>query len=109
MLNRAAIALKPKQPMIDWINSQSDTIHMEAITNDLTLSLIPEIEMDDDFNEGINANWENLFEDNLAEWHTDPKMWPKNRTLEMFYEWFEILKFSVIQDLVGEKLVDDEA
>ena len=38
-------------------------------------------------------------------WLTDPKMWPQNRTWEMFEEWFELQSCESVDDLVvGEPL-----
>jgi hypothetical protein len=36
---------------------------------------------------------------------TDEASWPKNRTLEMFREWFEVQMSSIVEDLfLGEAL-----
>jgi len=36
---------------------------------------------------------------------TDEACWPKNRTLEMFEEWFEVQMSSIVEDLyLGEAL-----
>ena len=36
---------------------------------------------------------------------TDEASWPKNRTLEMFNKWFEVLMGSIVEDLhLGEAL-----
>ena len=41
----------------------------------------------------------------LEGWVTDDASWPKNRTLEMFKEWFEALMGSIVEDLyLGEAL-----
>ena len=41
----------------------------------------------------------------LEGWVTDEACWPKNRTLEMFEEWFEVQMSSIVEDLcLGEAL-----
>ena len=36
----------------------------------------------------------------LKGWLTDEAYWPKNRTFEMFGEWFQIQMSSIVEDLV---------
>ena len=43
--------------------------------------------------------WPGLFEAMLEGWVTDEACWPRNRTFEMFQEWFEIQMTSVVEDL----------
>ena len=41
----------------------------------------------------------------LEGWLRDESMWPRNRTFQMFEEWFEIQMCSLVQDLYcGEPL-----
>ena len=49
--------------------------------------------------EVLEEFWPALLEAMLAGWVTDEELWPKNRTLEMFREWFEVQVSSVVQDL----------
>ena len=39
------------------------------------------------------------FEAMLEGWVTDEAYWPKDRTFEMFCEWFEVQMSSIVQDL----------
>ena len=41
-----------------------------------------------------------------AGWVTDKECWPKNRTLEMFREWFEVQMISILQDLYLDEPLD---
>ncbi len=47
----------------------------------------------------VPVRTEPAFEALLAAWLTDPAGWPRERTFEMFQEWFEIQMTSVVEDL----------
>ena len=47
----------------------------------------------------IEKRWKGFFEYKLAGWYTDESLWPKNRTLKMFREWFAIEYRSMVWDL----------
>ncbi len=57
---------------------------------------------------GILAKcFEVIFEEELGGWHTDQSAWPENRTFEKFREWFSLEFHSVVEDLCGYEVVDD--
>ena len=57
---------------------------------------------------GILAKcFEVIFEEELGGWHTDQSAWPENRTFEKFHEWFSLEFHSVVEDLCGYEVVDD--
>jgi hypothetical protein len=49
-----------------------------------------------------------VFELELDGWHTDESVWPQNRTLAMFKEWFHIELHSIVEDLVDDEIVDED-
>ena len=116
MLNRAAVILKYREPAVRWINeadpyNEDPGISAESLEDERTVYLISE---DDDIGDDcgqswVKANFESLFEAELEGWYTDPALWPEDRTLELFYEWFKVEYHSVIIDTVGGELYDDEA
>ena len=81
MLNRSAVIVKPRQPYLEWTR-RDDTEGLaesvfETLRKEPTIYLLPEYEAS----------------------------WPKNRTLEMFREWFEVQMSSIVEDLyLGEAL-----
>jgi hypothetical protein len=112
MTNRAAIALEPKQPMIEWIRSNDDSnVAIETITDELVLFQVEEVESMIFFDELLKLNWEMFFSYQLHQWNADESVWPKARNYAMFQDWFTIKKFSTIQDLVvdGGSCCDDES
>ena len=49
-----------------------------------------------------------IFERELEAWHTDESAWPTARTFEVFCEWFDIEMHSIVEDLCGDLITDDE-
>ena len=115
MINRAAVILKYKKPAVTWINDADPVDNNPGITllsanEDKIVYLIreedavtPEI-----LNQWIKLNYKVLFESELEGWYTDEGLWPKNRDLNIFYEWFEIECHTVIEDTVDLPIENDE-
>ncbi len=57
---------------------------------------------------GISENYETLFKNELEGWYTDESSWPQKRDYKTFNEWFDVECHSVILDLVGDEIVDNE-
>lgn len=117
MINRAAVILKYKAPAVKWINEADPNakgrefdISLESVNEERTVYLIPEEDADNDaaFKKWIRRYYSTLFEWELEGWYTDEEMWPKDRTLELFNEWFEVQCHTVIEDTVGDPIEDDE-
>ena len=115
MVNRGAVLLKYREPAVRWIN-EADPYHddpditSEWLEQERTIYLISNEDANGQaaVRDWIEANFETLFESELEGWYTDPELWPKDRTLELFDEWFEVEYHSVIVDTVGEPIYDDE-
>lgn len=116
MLNRGAIILKYREPAVRWVNeadpyNDDPGITAESLRQERTVYLISENDSDGEktVEKWIEANFPVLFEAELDGWYTDPALWPQNRTLNLFLEWFDVEYHSVIVDTVGAELRDDEA
>ena len=103
MLNRSAVILKPRRSYLEWAQRDDaeglaetvfETLHAEP-----TVYLLPEYEDPPTQHEVLKEFWPRLFEAMLEGWVTDEAYWPKDRTFEMFCEWFEIQMSSIVQDL----------
>lgn len=101
-INRSAVILRAKTPFLEWQSSTSE-INVEEL---LALSKEQEPvvylvqENEDSHEEVIKKEWSHLFESELFAWDTDEAMWPQDRSLEMFGEWFEIEVFLLVVDQV---------
>lgn len=50
--------------------------------------------------------WPALFDAMLNGWVTDHSLWPRDRTLEMFHEWFEVQTFDTVEDLYRDEAIE---
>ena len=64
-----------------------------------TIYLLPKYE-DSSTQQGVLEEfWPDILEAMLGRWVTDEALWPKNRTFEMFHQWFEVQMSSIVEDL----------
>ena len=61
--------------------------------------LLPEYGDADSEREILDDFWPDLFAAMLNCWLTDEQQWPKNRTHQMFGEWFDLQMCPVVEDL----------
>ncbi|MHB8708746.1 MAG: nucleotidyl transferase family protein [Desulfuromonadales bacterium] len=115
MINRAAVLLKCKAPMVQWINTSdpcndNPQISQEEANRDRTVYLISDHDAYDDkaLARWIKGNYAALFESELEGWYTDESLWPQPRSLKLFHEWFEVECHSLIEDTVGGPIEDDD-
>ena len=115
MVNRVAIILKYKEPAIRWINDadpceRDHEITAEDVNDDRTVYLISTEDGDGApaVDRWIKRNYKTVFEEELEGWYTDPSLWPNNRTLKLFWEWFDVECHSVLIDTVGGAIYDDD-
>src|SRR5438874_5738361 len=71
---------------------------------------LPEIWQDSDQPAILEWCYDILFEEQLESWWTDEALWPKERDLKMFLDWFEVEFHSLVLDLCNEpiRLSEDE-
>lgn len=108
MLNRGALVVRPGAAYIEWARELDDSGMVPSPDNEGTVYLIPNWDDDVDALEILSEAYEEIFERELHGWHTDEAAWPKNRTFAMFRQWFEFEFHSVVEDLCGYPLEDDD-
>lgn len=108
MLNRGVLIVRPKQPYLDWAAGLDDSGLIPDPDDERTVYLIPSFEDDDQASEILEEVYAEIFERELDAWHTDESAWPSNRTFAMFEEWFHIELHSIVEDLAGDEILDDE-
>lgn len=108
MINRGAIILRPAQPFIDWAAGLDDSGILPNVTGEQTVYLVPEWDDDNGQQRILKKVFAELFERELAGWHTDESRWPRVRNLREFRKWFHIEMHSLIEDLVAGGIHDDE-
>lgn len=110
-LNRGLVILRHRQPFIDWA-LQADpnppaTLMLSDLADDNDGFLIPSnpaVDGIDDAIRWVEKRWRMFFEHMLADWLIDETLWPKQRTLKMFREWFAIEYCSIVWDVANEPL-----
>lgn len=101
--------VRPRQPYLDWAANLDDSGLLPDSSGEQTVYLVPSIESNGDTARILKMVYAEVFERELHGWHTDEAAWPKNRTLRMFKEWFQIEFHSIVEDLCGYELGDDES
>jgi hypothetical protein len=111
IVNRYVAILKPKQPFLDWLESQPDwdvEITLEEIRSDRCAYLIPAYALLDQAMRYIERNHKKFFEMELFGCYTDESMWPEKRTLSVFRKWFDIEIHSMIIDTLDDHFIGVE-
>ena len=108
-VNREAIVVKPREPFIRWVANlpQEKPIHdpetgevydpnisaeaiREAVTADHSVYLLPATDSGELEEATLRAVYKTIFERELRDWNLNEKTWPKNRSYELFLQWFEL-------------------
>ena len=105
-IDRSLIVVRPKQPFLDWVQSvdYAEGLTLEQVRDDASAYLIPELWNDDERPDILEWCYEDVFEAELGSWYTDPAVWPPNRDLKIFLEWFDIEFHSGVCDLVDDPI-----
>jgi hypothetical protein len=103
-INRHLIVLLPKQPVLDWImrfDPNPPDITLEGLRQEQDAVLMSDAssEGSEDAERWVHRRWKMFFELFVSDWYTDESWWPKNRTLKMFKEWFDVQCHSMVWDL----------
>ncbi len=67
-----------------------------------------EVEDEDELAEWLARNHQELFEEELKGWYTDPALWPRDRSLQRQQEWCSFELNTVVVDTGESPLRDDE-
>jgi hypothetical protein len=106
-LNRTVVLLVPKQPFLDWLNNvdpDDQALTAEDLRDDNEVFLIPQLSDNTDSEKWVEKRWSYLFEHMLMGWIDDEALWPQDRTLVMFRNWFDIEIHTMAWDLSDDPL-----
>ena len=112
MLNRAALILRYKQPFVDWINGSdpspsSHLLTLAEVNSEHTVYLI-EVEDEDELAGWLRRHHHKIFEEELNGWYTDPKLWPRDRSLKVLQEWCALELHTVVLDFGDSPIESDD-
>lgn len=107
-VNRMAVVVFFREPFVDWLNSidPDKPVWMGSLAERGNVYLIPEFESIDEAEDHVEEIFDEIFANELSEWHTDQSLWPVERTYDMFLEWFDVLFDVAVFDTIGE--TDDD-
>jgi len=109
-LNRSAMIVKPKQPILDWLHATDPTsrgLTLPDLAREPAIYLLPECDTEEDIREVLAELCEEIFVEQLAGWFNDDTTWPQDRGLEAFFRWFDFQHHSMLIDLCADPLILD--
>ncbi len=109
MINRAAVIVKAKSPVVEWINKVDPSCEMdlEGVNDEATVLLISHDDSED-FEVWIGDNFLTIMEDELEGWYTSRDLWPEELTLDLFNEWYDLSLHTVVEDMGDTEIVDED-
>lgn len=110
VVNRMAVAVKVKQPYIDWANGLPDNSGMivtaDKINEKPTTFLMPNYETESSIEKFLQKAKPRIFAQQLNAWCTDPDWWPEDLSAREFNKWFDLEVSEMIFDLVENESLD---
>jgi hypothetical protein len=105
VVNRGALILRYKEPAVRWINDadpspSSHPVALESANEERNVYLISDSAGDDSqsLERWLKRHYAEIFEIELEGWYTDAALWPKQRSYELFRQWFEPELHTVLID-----------
>jgi hypothetical protein len=113
VINRTAISIVGAGPYVEWTKETDADVYKGTLTvarSQLfgTAFLLPEFELEEDVREWVEENAMWLFEFQLSAWTEDETLWPANRDLKLFREWFRVDIHSVVVDAGDDEIEGEE-
>jgi hypothetical protein len=107
-VNRCAIGVGPRRPLIEWSGQVSGGIDPTDQLEDHSLYLIPAYETPAQGEQRLREVYEKIFLSELQSWCLDPDAWPSPRSYELFREWFSIRFYDLVEDLSEDRLIHED-
>lgn len=101
-VDRIAAIIKPTQRMLEFLQSMpnaKEDLQLSQLRRDCTALLIPAFTGPKQAQQFIDRHYMGIFENELESWDVPQAFWPTDRSLEKFYEWFEVEFHSLVYDI----------
>ncbi|RXZ42140.1 hypothetical protein [Crenobacter cavernae] len=108
-VDRSVAVVKPKEPFMAWLNAVPGNdmdLTLDSLRADCTVILLPEFAEPEEAVGYVDEIFEQLFKMELASWYEDEALWPQQRTLKTFWEWFDVEIHSTVIDSVDDDIVN---
>ena len=104
MINRSALLLLPKQPMLDWVNGHDESkLTLDILRDEPRVYLLPPWESQADLAEILAIHHEEILVELFQSWFTDDYPRPA-LSIELMGEWFDVSVHSMVHDVAPGKI-----
>lgn len=114
-VERYALFIAPKKPLIDWVNYifPPDKLGEVPVSKPLDhdhaqIFLIPEFNNIEEALEWLEENFDYFFQFELWRWCTDEALWPQERSWQLFQDWLHISIQSCLYDTLEGSIPKEE-
>jgi hypothetical protein len=113
--HRTMVTLRPKQPIVHWLQRNLGQGHANLATArraDSLGLLRPPFLSTQEIEDLVRQHWPRYFAQMLEPCEADPDRWPTHRSWAMFQQWFDIESCEAIIDIapdIGELWEEEEA
>ena len=107
--NRAAIYISPKEMFKTWAKLYNDSSEEELANRvkEKHIYLI-DLNLGQSLKDTIEPYYTKVFENELMLWNVIEHEWPKNRSINVFLDWFEVNISDDVFDLEAGKITTEE-
>lgn len=93
IIDRTAVVIKPTARFLEWLKSSDEDmpeLTLEQLRANCSVFLVPEFEEPEEVVGYFDERYQQIFEAELASWYADKAYWPQDRSLQAFWEYFDI-------------------
>ena len=108
--NRSALYIIPKSPFKNWAKQYDDDPLCDLVErlNEKHIYLI-DFFYQETLEDILEPYYLNIFEYELSSWNTIRAEWPENRSINVFFDWFEVHFCDEIIDLGLDDIETEDA
>lgn len=106
-VDRSLALVRPKEPFQKWLNGLPHNdleLELDTMRADCTAFLLAEALEPEECVARIDEMYEKIFEMELGSWCDDRSLWPQDRSLKTFWEWFDVEIHSLVIDTLDEDI-----
>jgi len=97
VVNRHAVVVKPRQPLLDWINALYPDLPEDGTES--AVYMVKSQLSRADAEKWLKRHFSKIFDNELIGRHTDEDDWPQKRTYKVFKQWFDIELHEQVVDI----------
>ncbi|MDO4998181.1 MAG: hypothetical protein Q4E16_06040 [Neisseria sp.] len=101
-VDRTAVVLKPTQHFLDWLKSTYENapeLTLEQLRSNCSVFLVPEFDAPEEVVSYFDERYQQIFAAELAGWEENQKLWPKDMSLQAFWQFFDVEIHDMVLDM----------